>query len=653
MSGSLNSADAILAQAGLSSSDQAQATPEPTDHFAPELLRQRVLTLGDAIDVLPELDDVPEVRKAGWLASARFFAKRLGVSCHDVRLDPVEMHERLRSCFITPARKLGAKRQSNVRSELNGIATRMGWVMAYGGPNAHPLRDQRWIQLIEALTYSPQRSVVAGFARYCELLGSAPHDVTPDALEGYADWRRANTYDTSIIKTASAIRKLWNRSAQTIPGWPHMQFPTPGHHKQFRADLSEFPDSLVREIEAYGRDLLNPDPMEDHARKALAETTAKMWRDALLWSVTALREDGRELAALTSLSCVVTPDNLHAVLKVRLSRSGGKWSSMARTIKSAFLDVAKRKLCLSPEQMSRLEATAAKVKSPTGRLSQKRTDDTLAITSDPKLVEAFMKLPWTIAESAEKLRQTMLELSLVGPWWDQNQDWKWLRRLPGVPSLREARASRREPRTFDPARLSGAINMEVDGLRGRELSRDDQLWARDLAIMCVGLHATLRPRNLHGCRLGETVHVQGSSVRLVFPEEETKTKRPILTELPPQAAAVVRFYIDHIRPSLRTGCSEHSALWVTFFGSPLGQAQTADACRRVGMRLIGQSTNPNSTRHSFATWMRTSSPTNLQVVATGLGHATTRTMLRSYDRSGDLPACESWKKLKRRIGKLK
>jgi integrase len=248
------------------------------------------------------------------------------------------------------------------------------------------------------------------------------------------------------------------------------------------------------------------------------------------------------------------------------------------------------------------------------------------------------------------IRQKVMELSLVAAALCPGHDWQWLRKLPGVPTPTEASSSRRADPAFDAARLVGAILRELHALQGSALDLASLLWARDLTIVVVAIHTALRPRNLHGCRLGETVIVGENEIRLHFRAGETKRGRPILTTLHEVPASALRFYLREVRPLLLAAAPPIPDLWLSQHGRAMGRHSLADSCVRVGLKLIGKRTNPNSTRHAFATRSREMNPTDLKSVAIGLTHSTPRTGLTYYDRSGDRPAEQVWKKVRKKAG---
>jgi integrase/recombinase XerD len=253
--------------------------------------------------------------------------------------------------------------------------------------------------------------------------------------------------------------------------------------------------------------------------------------------------------------------------------------------------------------------------------------------------------------SDSTIRQTVLELSLVASALCPERDWKWLRKLPGVPSRGDALRARRAAHSPDPVKLVGAVARELRRLQGTTLDLDGLLWARDLTIMMVASHAFLRPRNLHDARLGQTVIVGEHEIWLNFRAGETKRQRPIHTSLHEVPASALRFYLREVRPHLLGDKPAVPHLWLSQHGTALGPSALAESCTRVGAIIIGQRTNPNSTRHAFATHSRERNPTDLKSVATGLTHSTTRTMLTYYDRSGDRPAEREWRKLKKKVSR--
>lgn len=369
----------------------------------PEELRSRVTTLGDAIRVLDQLDDVTASTKIDWRSAASSFARKQKVDMDQIRLDPIEMRDRIKDTQVMTGKRCGQKRQANIRSALNMLAMRMGWVIAYGGPKAIPVAEPEWIALLGQLPHTPQKSNLAGFARFCEARGWKPEDLTPCALEDYGTWREANTYDTCVRTTILAVRKTWNRAVEQQPGWPRMRFETRRNPRHFRAPLEEFAPELLAELDAFRHDIQYPDPFEDNARKAVSSTTANMYVDGLRWGITALARATGSLADIRSLCQVVTPANFQVILRARYSSSGEKWCAMARSITAAFLDLARRRLALPTAEREAIESLAKRVKSTQGRLSERRTDDTLAIITDPEILVAFMKMPWKIARAAEDL----------------------------------------------------------------------------------------------------------------------------------------------------------------------------------------------------------------------------------------------------------
>ncbi|UWQ54034.1 tyrosine-type recombinase/integrase [Leisingera caerulea] len=204
--------------------------------------------------------------------------------------------------------------------------------------------------------------------------------------------------------------------------------------------------------------------------------------------------------------------------------------------------------------------------------------------------------------------------------------------------------------------LSSAVLLE-SGLELVETSAqhlDHSLYAatdmRDGAMIALLALMPMRLRALAGLELGSSFIVGQDLILVSIPEDLSKTGQPWEAEVPPQAAAALRAYIDKARPLLaQRGQGNISSLWLNRKGNGLRYAGIGRCIARQTLRMTGVRVPPHFFRDAAATTLARSSPESARLIRGVLGHKGFRTAERHYIHAQTIEAGRDYASLIARL----
>ncbi|UWQ58625.1 tyrosine-type recombinase/integrase [Leisingera caerulea] len=204
--------------------------------------------------------------------------------------------------------------------------------------------------------------------------------------------------------------------------------------------------------------------------------------------------------------------------------------------------------------------------------------------------------------------------------------------------------------------LSSAVLLEA-GLKLVEASAsrlNHSLYAatdmRDGAMISLLALMPIRLRALAGLELGSSVIVGQDLILVSIPEDLSKTGQPWEAEVPPQAAAALRAYIDKARPLLaQRGQGNISSLWLNRKGNGLRYAGIGPCVARQTLRMTSVRVPPHFFRDAAATALARSSPESARLIRGVLGHKGFRTAERHYIHAQTIEAGRDYASLIARL----
>lgn len=149
----------------------------------------------------------------------------------------------------------------------------------------------------------------------------------------------------------------------------------------------------------------------------------------------------------------------------------------------------------------------------------------------------------------------------------------------------------------------------------------------------------IRLRALSELTLGQSVLVSSTQIRISLSEDMTKNGLPWETVVPPPLDGVLRSYIRDTRPLLleQTG-SQHDALWVTRFGSPMGYKGLQKRICMVTKRELGIEISAHLFRDVAVTTLVRESPEHARLTRPLLAHASYGIVERHYNHAKAIEA---------------
>lgn len=377
-----------------------QPLPPAGAATAPGDLRERVVTLADALRAAGTMPGVPPGRLADWRSAVATFCRVTDADPEQTAIAPRVMVPLLK--VVRPGlHRLKAKRWGNVRACLAGLAAAVGW---------HATRDRlrlavtgAWALLRESLPGVPQKANLCGFARFCQVEGITPDEVTEATVAAYRAWREDWTYDLHAAATIHGLRRIWNGNAGVTAGWPVQKLPAPKDPRIYALPLDAFPEAFRAELEGFTAMMLTPDPFDEDAKRPLAEHTCRDRRGHLIRAASILVLRGLKAPAdINGLKPLVQPDAVKAVLRHMHAKAGGKWNGNAEEMALVLLDVARRWVKVDAACLESLEKLRAAVKNE-GRGIGKRSLRRLEAFDDPIVLKRFFRLPGELFKAADRL----------------------------------------------------------------------------------------------------------------------------------------------------------------------------------------------------------------------------------------------------------
>ncbi|NSY39079.1 site-specific integrase [Leisingera sp. ANG59] len=204
--------------------------------------------------------------------------------------------------------------------------------------------------------------------------------------------------------------------------------------------------------------------------------------------------------------------------------------------------------------------------------------------------------------------------------------------------------------------LSSAVLLEA----GLELVKtsvprlDHSLFAatdlRDGAMIALLALMPMRLRALAGLELGSSVIVGQDLILVSIPDELSKTGQPWEADVPPQASAALRAYLDSARPILAARSpSNIPSLWLSRHGNALRYGSIRPRIARQTQRMTGIRVPPHFFRDAAATTLARSSPESARLIRGVLGHKGFRTAERHYIHAQTIEAGRDYASLIARL----
>jgi integrase len=428
-------------------------------------------------------------------------------------------------------------------------------------------RHPAWASLVQAIA-DDKRLLhgMAFFTNWC-----AARDIRPEeakaAFEGFPSWLEQRTLCSKPRDVVRRVPQLWNEASEKIDVWPKIELPLVSFKAPpLRLQWSDLPASFRADAEAYLAMRANPDPFDERPNapvRPLAKSTLNQQRVHLRLAASVLVENGIPVEEITSLAILVEPERFKAVLRHYHQRANGQPNAFVVAIAITLIQVAHHHVGASPEQITHLKRTAAKLPRIPLELTAKNKAFLRQFESDRLRAELLFLPERLVVEVTKKLAEGRVD--------------------------------------FVKAQMAIAIEFQLAiPLRPQNLSRLN--WGR---------HFT-EPDGPKG------------PLMLHIPKAETKSgKNDFNVEVPEPAARRLRWYRRHILPRLKA--DPNGDLFVTRRGEPKSQETLTDQISKTIELYLGVDMSPHQFRHLAGSSYLEENPEDTETVKALLGHSWSKT----------------------------
>ena len=465
------------------------------------------------------------------------------------------------------AQGVSRRRWANIRSEV-GFALRR-----YEAPTRAPLPKDLaadWARM--RLCLGGEIRLMRGLSNlihWCSREGIAPDRVDDAVMERYLEDLRARSLKGRPEKRFREVCRLWNRAAETCPGWPSPRVTVPTYRKKVSFSWDAFPAPFLADLDRYCAFMSGRDLLAEHAPAApRRQTTLASQREHLRRFASGLVRSGFPMENLTGLSVLVVPENFETAVRFHLDRRGGKpWPGLFETA-AIVVVVAKEYLRLEADRIARLRTVRNRLKCRKKGMTKK---------------------------NRERLR-------------------------PLIDPLNQIRF------------LTFADNL-VASTRKQKNPKRQALDVQTALVHELLVVAPMRFGNLTGLNLQQHVRRVGSGhkqrVFIFIPADEVKNTVELEFELPPPTIALLDLYLDKHRPRLLKG-PEEGWLFPGQKGGHKHEVGLRERLCRVIERVTGLVLNPHLYRHVAAFFYLQEHPGDYETVRLLLGHKSVETTITFY-----------------------
>lgn len=399
-----------------------EAQPDMTAHFPKTSTGRKTLCLAPPGSQATLADVVAQLRNDRLLSATRrrdliSALQRVAAACdmltNVVPADSDWLRQKIAS--LAPVKLgLSAKTRSNILSNATIALSHVGIVQRR--PSAK--RSSEWQQLWAKLSVSA-KITFGSFTKFCTHYRIAPEDVTDEVVSRY---REAVILSSLRKRPDELIRELtvhWNRSVDTIPGWPKQRLTVVQRRTVFGLSEDALPKSFRDDMTAYlSRGQSTALLADVDAPPPLAKATVHYRRIQICRFFGELVADGVDPSNLPNLSAMVRSKMANRGLNAMLRRRGGNSSGNIHNMAYLLLVIAKHHAKLPDDEVERLRFFCRRLKVERQGMTKKNRErlrqlrDTMNLNRLLLLPEELLKEAQSNKLSAERAA-TLVEVALA------------------------------------------------------------------------------------------------------------------------------------------------------------------------------------------------------------------------------------------------
>lgn len=337
--------------------------------------------------------ELREMRSA--VAAVEKFARRTAA---EIKADPIALRP-IFARVVPAAHGMGRKRVSNIKAAIAALLIKIGT------HDPHEMIELEltgaWAACRDLVTEVRERSKITPFLRYAQQQDVLPQDIDAGFVERYRDWRRSRTIYVHIDESITAIRRVWNKAARSVPTWPGRQLSGRKNPVVFTLPVDMFTPAFQADVTALLQFLKHPPPLTS-GRRALRAITVDAYRQVAYRAASLLVAHGRGITEINALADIVTPLAIEIILLALYARSGDKWSGGAIIMATSLTVIARDYVKAPAADIAAINDMCRRVRVKRRGMSE-RNLDRIAQFDQPGMMKAFYNLPTQCLEAAEAM----------------------------------------------------------------------------------------------------------------------------------------------------------------------------------------------------------------------------------------------------------
>lgn len=463
--------------------------------------------------------------------------------------------------------ELTAKRLSTIKSDLLFALRHLG--LAGAGTYLLAMSPQ-WEALWRRLPSKYAQTSMSRLFRYCSGCGVAPVELTDGVLEKFEATLRAETLIKDPRVTRQNACRVWNRLADTVPGWPEVRLTVPRYADIYILPWAAFPASFAADVNRHLSRLEQVDLLDLNAPpRALRRRTLENYRYQLRRFASMLVHQGHAPEMIVNVAYLVEPRHVEVGLRFLLARRTDKPRRSAFDLATLLMNVARHWAGAPREDVDIIARFAKNVRPSGDGLGRKNRERLAPLRDERNLARLFM--------------------------------------------------------------LPGKIRKEVEQRRGSR--RDDALLMQHAVGLAIFTYAPIRIGTLSILRVDRHLRWSaprmGGELVIDIDGDETKNGQSQSFPLPADCASLIRLYLTKYHPRLAVGENPH-----LFTSDLPGRPKRADTLgkqlTRLVRRSLGLEVNPHLYRHLVHLVVLNRFPGAYAMISRILGHKSLATALRNY-----------------------
>lgn len=209
-------------------------------------------------------------------------------------------------------------------------------------PGVQKLSDA-WLRQVQLLDDVQLQRGLSRFTRFCSRSGIEPDEVSDETVIAFDLFLRTETFIEKPNELLRRTTTLWNRAVESVPGWSAQKVMVPSFRAPRRTiPLEKLPTSFRTDVEAYLEWLSGKDIFAKTAPpKPCRPATIRLKRDHIIGAASVYISTVEGDCELNSLSDLVQPDSVKAILRSYLARTNDKPTQFHRAMTGALIQIAK------------------------------------------------------------------------------------------------------------------------------------------------------------------------------------------------------------------------------------------------------------------------------------------------------------------------